>query len=62
MQRSSKYYIVKTTKSLKQVFAGLLGKAVKRHDFGVLHVHGLGAALLIKGIAFDEQQFWLFKV
>jgi uncharacterized protein (DUF302 family) len=28
---------------------------VKRHDFGVLHIHDLGTTLRSKGIAFDEQ-------
>lgn len=48
------YYIVETTKSFEQASADL-DAAVKRHDFGVLHVHDLGATLRSKGIAFDEQ-------
>lgn len=48
------YYIVETTKSFEQASADL-DAAVKRHQFGVLHVHDLGATLRSKGIAFDEQ-------
>lgn len=48
------YYIVETSKSFEQASADL-DAAVKRHDFGVLHVHDLGATLRSKGIAFDEQ-------
>ena len=48
------YYIVESTKSFEQASADL-DAAVKRHDFGVLHVHDLGATLRSKGIAFDEQ-------
>lgn len=48
------YYIVETSKSFEQASADL-DAAVKRHEFGVLHVHDLGATLRSKGIAFDEQ-------
>jgi len=48
------YYIVETTKSFEQASADL-DVAVKRHGFGVLHVHDLGATLRSKGIAFDER-------
>ena len=48
------YYIVETVKSFDQASADL-ESAVKRHDFGVLHVHDLGSTLRRKGIAFDEQ-------
>ena len=48
------YYIVETTKSFDQASADL-EVTVKRHGFGVLHVHDLGATLRSKGIAFDEQ-------
>ena len=48
------YYIVETVKSFDQASVDL-ESAVKRHDFGVLHVHDLGATLRSKGIAFDEQ-------
>jgi uncharacterized protein (DUF302 family) len=48
------YYIVETGKSFDQASADL-DAAVKRHDFGVLHVHDLGNTLRSKGIAFDEQ-------
>jgi len=48
------YYIVETLKSFDQASADL-ESAVKRHGFGVLHVHDLGATLRSKGIAFDEE-------
>ena len=48
------YYIVETDKSFDQASSDL-DSAVKRHRFGVLHVHHLGATLRSKGIAFDEQ-------
>ena len=48
------YYLVETDKSFDQASADL-DSAVKRHGFGVLHVHDLGTTLRSKGIAFDEQ-------
>jgi len=48
------YYIVETSKSFNQASTDL-DLAVKRHGFGVLHVHDLGATLRSKGIAFDEE-------
>ena len=48
------YYIVETEKSFDQATADL-ESAVKRHGFGVLHIHDLGITLRSKGIAFDEQ-------
>ena len=48
------YYIVETVKSFDQASVDL-ESAVKRHDFGVLHVHDLGNTLRSKGIAFEEQ-------
>lgn len=48
------YYIVESDKSFEQASADLEA-AVKRHGFGVLHVHDLGATLRSKGLAFDEQ-------
>jgi uncharacterized protein (DUF302 family) len=48
------YYIVDTDKSFEQASADL-DSAVKRHDFGVLHIHDLGATLRSKGIGFEEQ-------
>ncbi len=48
------YYVVETAKSFEQA-ATDLEAAVKKHGFGVLHVHDLGATLRAKGIAFDEQ-------
>ena len=48
------YYIVETSKTFTQA-ATDLASAVKRHGFGVLHVHDLGATLRSKGIAFEEE-------
>jgi uncharacterized protein (DUF302 family) len=48
------YYIVETDKSFAQA-ATDLDSAVKRHGFGVLHIHDLGATLRSKGIAFAEE-------
>ena len=48
------YYIVETNKSFVQATADL-ESAVKRHGFGVLHVHDLGAALRSKGVDFKEE-------
>lgn len=48
------YYIVETSKSFEQA-ADALDAAVKAHQFGVLHVHDLGATLRSKGIEFAEQ-------
>jgi uncharacterized protein (DUF302 family) len=48
------YYIVDTEKSFDQAVEDL-DVAVKRNDFGVLHVHDLGGTLRSKGIDFEEQ-------
>lgn len=48
------YYIVETAKSFEQA-ATDLDAAVKKHGFGVLHIHDLGNTLRSKGMAFDEQ-------
>lgn len=48
------YYIVESDKSFDQASTEL-ELAVKRHGFGVLHVHDLAATLRSKGVAFDEQ-------
>jgi len=48
------YYVVETAKSFEQA-ATDLEEAVKRHGFGVLHVHDLGTTLRSKGVAFDGQ-------
>ena len=48
------YYIVESDKSFDQASTDL-ESAVKRHSFGVLHVHDLGATLRSKGIEFDDQ-------
>lgn len=48
------YYTVETSKSFEQAAADL-DAAVKKHGFGVLHIHDLGNTLRSKGMAFDEQ-------
>ena len=48
------YYIVDTEKSFDQASADL-ADAVKRHGFGILHVHDLGSTLRRKGLSFKEQ-------
>lgn len=48
------YYIVETSKSFSQAVIDL-DAAVKKHSFGVLHVHDLGSTLRSKGIAFNEE-------
>ncbi len=48
------YYIVESPKSFAQA-AQDLEASVKRNEFGVLHVHDLGATLRGKGIAFAEE-------
>jgi uncharacterized protein (DUF302 family) len=47
------YYIVETQKTFEEATKDL-DLAVKRHHFGVLYVHDLGATMRSKGIAFDE--------
>jgi uncharacterized protein (DUF302 family) len=47
------YYIVESNKSFEQA-ATDLEAAVKRNEFGVLHIHDLGNTLRSKGIAFAE--------
>jgi len=48
------YYLVATDKSFDQAAADLEA-TVKRHGFGVLHIHDLGGTLRSKGVAFGEQ-------
>ena len=48
------YYIVETDKSFDQA-ATDLEAAVKRHQFGVLHVHDLGSTLRSKGVDFKDE-------
>ncbi len=48
------YYIVETDKSFNQAALDL-DASVRKHGFGVLYVHDLGATLRSKGIAFDEE-------
>ena len=47
------YYIVESNKSFEQAAIDLEA-AVKRNEFGVLHIHDLGATLRSKGVAFAE--------
>ena len=47
------YHIVESSKTFEQAAADLEA-AVKRNEFGVLHIHDLGATLRSKGIAFAE--------
>ena len=49
------YCIVETSKSIDQASTDL-ESAVKRHGFGVLHVHDSGGTLRSKGIEFGEQR------
>ena len=48
------YYIVESEKSFEQASIDLEA-AVKRHQFGVLHVHDLGSTLRSKGVAFSDE-------
>ena len=48
------YYVVETEKSFGQASSDL-DAAVKRHGFGVLHIHSLGNTLRGKGIPFEEE-------
>ena len=48
------YYIAESNKPFEQA-ATDLEEAVKRHSFGVLHVHDLGSTLRSKGVEFDQQ-------
>lgn len=48
------YYVVETSKSFTQASSDL-EVAVKRHGFGVLHVHDLGTTLRGKRIAFQDE-------
>jgi uncharacterized protein (DUF302 family) len=48
------YYIVESDKPFAQASADLQA-AVTRHEFGVLHVHDLGATLRGKGVDFAEE-------
>jgi len=47
------YYIVESNKGFEDAAIDLEA-AVKRNDFGVLHIHDLGNTLRSKGIAFGE--------
>lgn len=48
------YYVVETEKSFEQASKDL-DHAVRRQNFGVLHVHDLGSTLRSKGVSFYEQ-------
>ena len=47
------YYIVESNKGFEEAVTDLEA-AVKRNEFGVLHIHDLGNTLRGKGIAFAE--------
>lgn len=47
------YYVVESNKTFEQAAVDLEA-AVKRHEFGLLHIHDLGTTLRSKGIAFAE--------
>jgi uncharacterized protein (DUF302 family) len=47
------YYVVDSNKSFEQAAIDLEA-AVKRHEFGVLHIHDLGNTLRSKGLEFSE--------
>jgi uncharacterized protein (DUF302 family) len=48
------YYIVETKKTFEAAAADL-DAAVKKHGFGVMHVHDIGNTLRGKGVPFAEQ-------
>ncbi|WP_006787076.1 DUF302 domain-containing protein [Thiorhodospira sibirica] len=48
------YYIVNTTQSFAHTVAALEA-AVKRHHFGVQHIHDIGTTLRNKGMEFTEE-------
>lgn len=54
MNSEAMYYIVESGKTFEQA-ATDLEAAVKRNEFGVLHIHDLGNTLRGKGITFAEQ-------
>lgn len=47
------YYIVESSKTFEQASTDL-EEAVKRNQFGVLHIHDLGNTLRSKGVDFKE--------
>ncbi|MBU4259044.1 MAG: DUF302 domain-containing protein [Proteobacteria bacterium] len=47
-------YIVETKKSVEQAVTNLQ-EAVKRHNFGVLHIHNLQESLRKKGVDFPNE-------
>lgn len=54
MNTESMYYIAESSKTFEQA-ATDLEAAVKRHEFGVLHIHDLGNTLRSKGVDFTGQ-------
>jgi len=50
----SMYYIAETEKKFDQAVSDL-EMAVKKHGFGVLHIHDLGNTLRTKGVDFKEE-------
>ena len=54
MNTESMYHIAESGKTFEQA-ATNLEAAVKRHEFGVLHIHDLGNTLRSKGVNFTGQ-------
>jgi len=54
MNTESMYHIAESGKTFEQA-ATDLEAAVKRHEFGVLHIHDLGNTLRSKGVNFTGQ-------
>ena len=48
------YYVAETPKPFAQAVEDL-DAAVRRHNFGVLHVHDIGATLRGKGVPFERE-------
>ena len=48
------YYMIETEKSFNQAVTDL-ESSVKKHGYGVLHIHDLGNTLRSKGIEFAEE-------
>jgi uncharacterized protein (DUF302 family) len=48
------YYTVESNKPFEQA-ATDLDAAVKKHGFGVMHIHDLGSTLRSKGVPFEEK-------
>ena len=48
------YYIVETNKSFDQASSDL-ESVVKKHNYGVLHIHDIGTTLRSKGVTLSEE-------